>query len=81
MAFERLPSSACLGSGGVELMNLDALANAMDPDYQALVAEILTPEYLAELECRYPVVRRVGVVTEAVVDAEIARLRRKVEER
>ncbi len=38
------------------------------------MAELFTPAYVADLEGRYPEVKRTGVITESVVAAEIARL-------
>ncbi len=60
------------------LTPLEALANQIDPDHQALVSGLLTDDYVEELVDRYPSVRRTGIASEAVVDAEIRRLEREL---
>ena len=54
---------------------LIALANVIDPDMAAMVADVFTPAYMVELGQRYPSVARTGAMSESVVDLEIARCR------
>lgn len=57
---------------------LRALANAVDPQHQAWIDEVLTDAYVDELTNRYPEFRRTGVVGSSIVNREIARLEREV---
>jgi hypothetical protein len=57
-----------------------ALTNRTSPEIQALLRDVFTEPYVAELRDRYPQVKRTGVVSEGVADQEIARLARELKE-
>jgi|ERR1035441_9220121 hypothetical protein len=54
---------------------LARLANLLDPEVGFVRSEVFTPAFVAELGERYPEVGRTRIVTQAVIQAELRRLR------
>lgn len=57
-----------------------SLTNILNPEYQVLAREVFTELYMQELCQEYPTVKRTGVVSEDVIDQEIARLTKELKE-